>query len=337
MDATSALRGRFAPSPTGALHLGNARTALLAWLSARGQGGAFVMRVEDLDGPRTVPSAVLGNLAELRWLGLDWDEGPDVGGPYAPYLQSQRDHHYQAALDRLAEAGLLADDWLSRKELRELASAPHGPSGPVYGPAERAASAAAANTDGASGAARHPSLRLRAIDAPGGDLPLTFYDRRFGAQTVDPRSEVGDVLLRRSDGLWAYAIAVVVDDHLMGVNEVVRGDDLLAATGAQAAIYRCLGWPLPDYVHVPLLLDAEGQRLAKRRGSGTLAAYRDAGVAPGRLVGALAYSAGLLPELRPASPAELLGLLSAKRLALEGLAPASRWTAELEAWVRAGR
>lgn len=337
--APATVRGRFAPSPTGALHLGNARTALLAWLSARGQGGGFVMRVEDLDGPRTVPEAVLGNLAELRWLGLDWDEGPDVGGPHAPYLQSLRGEHYQAALDRLAHAGLLAEDWLSRRELRELASAPHGPSGPVYGPVERAASAAAApgaraseQTGTTGGSGRQASLRLRATEAPGGDRPLVFHDRRFGVRQVDPLNEVGDVLLRRSDGLWAYTLAVVVDDHLMGVTEVVRGDDLLDATGAQAAVHRCLGWPLPAYLHVPLLLDADGQRLAKRRGSGTVAAYREAGVDPGRLLGALAFSAGLLPELRPATPHDLLGRLDAGRLA-----PAARWTAELEAWVRADR
>ena len=131
-------RGRFAPSPSGWLHLGNARTALVAWLRARASGGSFVMRVEDLDGPRTRPEAVLGNLAELRWLGLDWDEGPDVGGPHAPYLQSQRTHLYEAALARLQAAGRTFDCYLSRKDLAEVASAPHGPEahGNLYGPAE---------------------------------------------------------------------------------------------------------------------------------------------------------------------------------------------------------
>ena len=134
------MRGRFAPSPTGALHLGNARTALLAWASARAQGGAFVLRVEDLDGPRTVAAARDGNLAELRWLGLDWDEGPDVGGGFGPYLQSERDPHYAAALAALAAAGRLGEDWLSRKDLQEVASAPHAAAGSAYGPRERARS-----------------------------------------------------------------------------------------------------------------------------------------------------------------------------------------------------
>lgn len=320
-------RGRFAPSPTGDLHLGNARTALLAWLSVRQQGGAFILRVEDLDGPRTVPAAVQGNLEELRWLGLDWDEGPDLGGPHAPYLQSRRGDGYQAAIDRLAKAGLIAEDWLSRKELRELASAPHGPSGPVYGAAEREASAALAQAQKASG--RRPSLRLRHGDAPGGHLPLVFFDERWGEQSADPVNDVGDVLLRRSDGLWAYALAVVVDDHLMGVDEVVRGDDLLSATGPQVAILRCLGWPPPRYLHVPLLLDEQGRRLAKRRGEGTLRAYRESGSDPRRLLGALAWTAGLLPALQPVTPQELLG-----RFVATDLPPAARWTPELEAWVR---
>jgi glutamyl-tRNA synthetase len=318
------VRGRFAPSPSGALHLGNARTALLAWASARAQEGAFVLRVEDLDPPRTVAAAITGNLEELRWLGLDWDEGPDVGGAHAPYRQSERHAAYAAALDRLAARGLLAEDWLSRKDLRELASAPHGPAGAVYGARERARSARLADARRAGGAL--PSWRVRFAEPE-----VHVRDALLGARRFDLAAETGDLLVRRRDGIWAYALAVVVDDAAMRVTEVVRGDDLWDATGAQAALARALGLPVPRYAHVPLLLDADGVRLAKRRGAATLAAYRDAGVDPRRLVGALAATAGLIPEPRPLAPTELLPGFD---LALLTAAPA-RWTPAHEAWVRA--
>lgn len=318
------MRGRFAPSPTGALHLGNARTALLAWASARAQGGAFVMRVEDLDGPRTVSSAIAGNLDELRWLGLDWDEGPDVGGPYGPYRQSERAGRYQAALDHLAATGRLAEDWLTRKDVRDGASAPHGPAGPVYGQGERARSARAAPARRAAG--RTPAWRAR---LPAGSVRA--HDLRLGARDFDVAREVGDPVVRRGDGSWAYALAVVVDDAAMGIDEVVRGDDLWDATGAQVALAAALGLPALRYAHVPLLLDADGVRYAKRRGDATLPAYRADGVDPRRLVGALAASAGLLEAPRPLHPADLLPGFDVRSLAP---GPA-RWTATLEAWVRA--
>jgi len=319
------VRGRFAPSPTGSLHLGNARTALLAWASARSQGGALVLRVEDLDGPRTVPAAVAGNLDELRWLGLDWDEGPDVGGPHGPYLQSERGERYLAALERLAAAGRLAEDWLSRRDLREAASAPHAPAGPVYGTAERRLSAAVADARRREG--RSPAQRAR-FDARDGEVEA--FDRRHGTRRFDLARDVGDVVVRRSDGLWAYALAVVVDDAAMGITEVVRGDDLLAATGAQVALARALGLDPPTYAHAPLLHDADGMRMAKRRGGATLAELRAGGADPGRVVGALAATLGWIAAPRPLTPAEAL-------LACDTSAWPSRptrWTPELDAWVR---
>lgn len=317
------MRGRFAPSPSGALHLGNARTALLAWVSARAQGGAFVLRVEDLDPPRTVAAAVTGNLDELRWLGLDWDEGPDVGGPHAPYRQSERHAAYAAAFERLVARGLLAEDWLTRKDLRELATAPHGPAGPAYGARERARSARVADARRSSGAL--PSWRVRFAESD-----VVVRDERLGARRFDLAAEAGDALIRRRDGVWAYALAVVVDDAAMGVTEVVRGDDLWDATGAQAALARALGLAVPRYVHVPLLLDGDGVRLAKRRGAATLAGYREAGVDPLRLVGALAASAGLLPRPTPLAPSDLVAGFDVARL--DGAA--ARWTPTLETWVR---
>ncbi len=319
------MRGRFAPSPTGSLHLGNARTALLAWASARAQGGAFVLRVEDLDPPRTVAAAVAGNLDELRWLDLDWDEGPDVGGAHGPYLQSERDAHYAAALAGLEAAGRLSEDWLSRKELRDAPSAPHGAPGPVYGARARARSARLADARRSEG--RTPSWRVRF--EPGA---VVADDVRLGRRAFDVATDVGDLLVRRSDGLWAYALAVVVDDAAMGITEVVRGDDLWDATGAQVALAAALGHPAPRYGHVPLLLDAAGSRLAKRRGAATLDAYRADGVDPQRVVGALAATAGLIEEPRPIHPRELVAGFDLTRLTP---VPAS-WTEALEAWVRGG-
>ena len=297
-------RGRFAPSPSGWLHLGNARTALLAWLRARASGGTFVMRVEDLDGPRTRQEAVLGNLDELRWLGLDWDEGPDVGGPHGPYLQSQRIQLYEAALDRLAAAGLTFPCYLSRRELAEVASAPHGnvsgdASEGVYGAAERAANERLTPAKRAEG--RAPSVRVAVPD-----ITVRFADALAGAQQVNLQAEVGHFVVRRSDGLFAYQLAVVVDDAAMGITEVVRGADLLRSTAAQLLLYQALGQPPPAFAHVPLLLDESGERLAKRRGSLTLHELRAGGADPGALLGLLGQSLGLVPEGERTTAQELL-------------------------------
>lgn len=292
-------RGRFAPSPSGWLHLGNARTALVAWLRARSQGGQFVMRVEDLDGPRTRPEAVMGNLEELRWLGLDWDEGPDVGGALGPYLQSRRSHAYDEALGRLDQLGLLFRCYLSRKDLAEVASAPHGSSEAVYGAAEYAVNQAQAIEKVAAG--RPPSLRFRVPDRL-----MRFTDEFAGPQTINPAQKVGHFVVRRSDGLYAYQLAVAVDDAAMGITEVVRGADLLESTAAQLLIYDALGLTAPTFAHVPLLLDAHGERMAKRRGSLTLHELQEAGVRPERVVGLLAWSLGLVPTMQALTASDLL-------------------------------
>ncbi len=292
------VRGRYAPSPTGPLHLGNARTALVAWLSARSQGGAFVMRVEDLDAPRTVPEAVTGNLDELRWLGLEWDEGPDVGGPYGPYKQSERGAFYEEALRRLQAQNKVFACYLSRKDLREASSAPHG-RGFVYGKNERRRNALCGEQKRAEG--KTPSLRFSV--AP---QTVTFDDALAGLQTIDVAAEVGDFVVRRADRLWAYQLAVVVDDIAMKVSEVVRGDDLLTSTGAQLLLHEALDATPPRYLHVPLLLDVDGERMAKRRGSLTLTSLRDTGVKPERVVGLLAFTLGLLPKPTEIEPRDLL-------------------------------
>jgi glutamyl-tRNA synthetase len=298
-------RGRYAPSPTGWQHLGNARTALVAWIRARRHGG-FVLRVEDLDRSRTVPEAVEGNLAELRWLGLDWDEGPDVGGPHAPYRQSHREARYEAALAALEAGGRTFACYLSRKDLRELSSAPHG-AGPVYGARERAANARGADRAKARG--KRPARRLR---MPAGTERVD--DPLRGPTEVDLRAEVGDLVLRRADGAWAYQLAVVVDDAAMGVEEVVRGDDLRVAAAGQGALHRLLGGAPPRHLHLPLLHGPDGARLAKRRGDGTLQALRTAGVAPERVVGLLAWTLGQLPRPAPLAASELAERFELARL-----------------------
>ena len=291
----SAVRGRFAPSPTGRLHLGNARTALLAWLDARSRGGAFVLRVEDVDFTRARPELGELQLAELRWLGLDWDEGPDVGGPYGPYRQSERGARYQAALDRLEVYPCTC----SRRELRALP--PTGADEPLYPGTCR---------QGLSHPGRPAALRWRVPDAT-----IAFSDRLAGAHAQALAREVGDFVLRRADGAWTYQIAVVVDDAAMAITDVVRGADLLASTPRQIALFQALGAPVPTYAHVPLILGPGGAKLSKRDGAPDLGALRAAGVSPGRVLAVLARSVGLLgPEVREVGARELVADFSLARI-----------------------
>jgi glutamyl-tRNA synthetase len=284
-------RGRFAPSPTGALHLGLARTALLGYLRARAQGGVFVLRSEDLDTPRVVPGAEQALLDDLRFLGIDWDEGPDIGGPYAPYVQSQRSARYAAAIEQLRAKGLVYACTCSRKEVA-LASAPHGPAefGPVYPGTCRA---------GPSRPGAPAALRFRAPDV----LP-SFVDACAG-RNVAPLAQ-GDFVLQRADGLFSYQLAVVVDDIAMRISEVLRGEDLAGCTGWQLALYDALEAPRPAFAHVPLLLDAQGRRLAKRDAATSIAQLRAQGRRADEIIGELAASLRLVPPGTRALPADLI-------------------------------
>ncbi|HET6762368.1 MAG TPA: tRNA glutamyl-Q(34) synthetase GluQRS [Longimicrobiaceae bacterium] len=284
------IRGRFAPSPTGMLHLGNARTALLAWLHARAAGGAFVMRVEDLDPGRVRPGLMEAQLEDLRWLGLDWDEGPDVGGTFGPYVQTERTARFDHALRRLAALGRLFACVCTRRDLAAAASAPHGAGdeGPRYPGTCRARRIDA--SDGALTADGGSPVALRYRVEPG---EVCFADLLQGRTCFDPAADAGDFVVRRKDGVAAYQLAVVVDDAAMEITDVVRGADLLPSTARQILIYRDLGLPVPRFLHVPLLLGPDGERLAKRHGAVSLADARATGIAAERVVGWLAATCGL--------------------------------------------
>jgi glutamyl-tRNA synthetase len=253
----NAYRGRFAPSPTGALHLGAARTALLAWRRARQEQGSFILRVDDLDSARVRKGSLDGLLEELRWLGLAWDEGPDVGGPCGPYIQSRRLDRYGAAFEALRSAGRLYACTCTRSEIAGAASAPHGEEA-LYPRSCR---------PGPSHPGRTPAWRFRM------DGPQDFVDSLAGPQA----GVCDDFVVRRADGVFAYQLASAVDDADMGVTEVLRADDLLPSASRQAALLRALGRPVPAWRHVPPLLGPDRQRLAKRHASVSVAAYRAAG------------------------------------------------------------
>ncbi len=244
------------------------------------------MRVEDLDTQRSRPEFVQANLEELRWLGLGWDEGPDVGGAFGPYVQSERFWLYKRALETLRTSGQLFECYLSRKDLQDVAGAPHG-TGAAHGEAQRSLNAQIEARKRREG--KTPSLRFRVEPQT-----LALHDEVVGNVTLNPAADTGDFVVRRADGEWAYQLAVVVDDIAMKITHVVRGDDLLPSTGAQLLLYRALGAEPPAFAHVPLLLGADGVRLAKRKGSLTLSALNEAGVRPERVVGLLASSLGLI-------------------------------------------
>lgn len=284
------------------MHVGNARTALLAWLAARLDGGTFVLRIEDLDRARVIAAAEAAVLEDLRWLGLDWDEGPDVGGPHVPYRQSERAARYDAAVAQLLAAGRAFPCACSRAEIARAASAPHGEDdeGPRY-PATCRDRPATEIEARARAAGRAPAIRF-----DGRGERVEFEDQVHGA--VEPLGPEGvdDFVLRRADGVASYQLAVSVDDAAMRIAEVVRADDLLRSTPRQVALLRALGVTPPRYAHVPLLLTPDGERLSKRTRPPPLGELRAAGVDPRVVVGRLAASAGLGSAGAVLSPRELL-------------------------------
>lgn len=281
--------GRLAPSPTGSLHVGNVRTFLWAWLSARSQGGRVLMRVEDLDTPRVKPGVVEKMLDDLRWLGFDWDGEPVV--------QSAGRDRYREIHARLS--GRIFPCGCKRADLLAAQSAPHEDDQDLRYPGTCRDSTAAGI-----------SWRLR-VD-PG---RIEFTDRLYGPQAIDVAGTVGDFVVAKTPEQPAYQLAVVVDDIDQGVTEVVRGDDLIPSTARQILLYRALGAAPPAYGHVPLVVGPDGRRIAKRHGDARIATLRDAGVPPERIIGILAEGSGL--EGGDATPACLLPKWSWERVSRE--------------------
>jgi glutamyl-tRNA synthetase len=269
------LVSRYAPSPSGPLHLGNLRSALFAWLQARWSGAIFILRMDDLDALRTLPGMAEQALEDLNWLGIDWDRGPNtdqgvvsVKDTCGPYTQSDCDDHYQQVFDQLRQTGHLYKCICSRKEWQAVVSAPHGEASLYPGTCRNPSIAQQQRID----SGKQFSWRFR-VD----DRVIRFVDEILGETKQNLAVDVGDFIVRRADGLFAYHLATVVDDARMKITDVLRGADLLDSTSRQLALIQVLNYQIPKYWHVPLVTDAKGKRLAKRDGSDSLMQLRKQG------------------------------------------------------------
>ena len=294
--------GRFAPSPSGYMHMGNLLAMLLAWLDARARGGRMIFRMEDLDPARSKPEYVAALESDLRWLGLDWDEGfPDPA-----YSQSRRTSVYEDAFQALQNQGLVYPCWCTRAQRLAAASAPH-PGEEVFDPGCPCARLTRAQQEALFASGRRPAWKIRTPDRS-----VTVNDGHYGPFSQNLAREAGDFILRRADGVFAYQLAVSVDDMLMGVTRVVRGRDLLSSAPQQVWLMETLGGTAPEYCHAPLLISGQG-KLSKRLGSLSTQAFRR-NMTPEALTGELAHLCGLLPESAPISPRELIPLFSWNRV-----------------------
>ena len=291
------LKGRFAPSPSGRMHLGNIYSALLSWLSVKSRGGEWLLRIEDLDRQRCRREYAEQFEDDLLWLGLVWDEGGSRGGDCGPYYQSLRNNIYISELEKIRAKGLLYPCYCRRADIL-AARAPHATDGNVVyqgrcrhlSDAERQQLAAE----------RQPATRIMVPDAD-----VSFTDGHYGLQRANLVRDCGDFIVRRADGNFAYQLAVVVDDALMGVGEVVRGCDLISSTHQQIYLYQLLGYEVPKFAHLPLLVNANGQRLSKRDAS-TDMGYLRQHFTPERLLGFLAFKAKIIDSYTDISLSELL-------------------------------
>jgi glutamyl/glutaminyl-tRNA synthetase len=278
-------RGRLAPSPTGYLHLGHARTFWAAQQRSRAAGGILILRNDDLDSTRYKMEFVEAMLEDLRWFGFEWTEGPDIGGPFAPYNQSERMEHYQAALAQLRAGGFIYPCTCSRRDIQQAVTAPHAADDELIYPGTcRAKGDEWRVTGDKPGDAtplgtRHAALRFR---VPDGET-IAFQDQNLGPQKFVAGKDFGDFVVWRGDGVPAYQLSCAVDDAAMRITEVVRGADLLVSTARQILIYRALGLTTPAFFHCELMLDDQGQRLAKRHDSLSLRTLRWQGISASEL------------------------------------------------------
>jgi len=311
VNSSTSVRVRFAPSPTGHLHVGNARTALFNWLFARQKGGTMVLRIEDTDVDRSEARFENQLIGDLKWLGLDWDEGPDVGGSFGPYRQSDRLLIYREHAERLLSERKAYLCFCTEAELqqeRERAAAEHRQ--PIYSGKCRANDPAEAQHRRASGEACAIRLRIP-------EHPIRFHDIVHGP--VEFSNEVvSDPIILRSSGMPVYNYVVVIDDALMKITHVIRGDDHLSNTPKQVALYEALGWPVPEFAHLSTILGADRERLSKRHGATSIANFRDMGVLPEALVNYLA----LLGWAPPGGTREIFSMLElVKEFSLERVTP----------------
>lgn len=298
LETKPTVTGRFAPSPSGRMHLGNAFAALLCWLSARAQGGRLIMRIEDLDTARCKDEYAQTLMDDLIWLGLDWDEGAAPNTGKNEFYQSTRADFYEKQIEALRQKGLVYPCFCTRAELHAQ-NAPHQSDGiPIYSGQCAGLSAAAAEQLAKT---RAPALRVRVPD-----ITLEIHDKLQGTFTQNLKAGAGDFVLRRSDGLFAYQLAATADDGAMGVTEVVRGRDLLESAPRQAWLMQTLGYTPPSYAHLPLLLAPDGRRLSKREKDLDMGALRQSFKHPQNLVGFLAHTAGLLPKSDAVSAEDLI-------------------------------
>lgn len=311
MNQTKPIRGRFAPSPSGRMHLGNLFAALLAWLDVRSLGGEMLLRMEDLDPDRCRPEYTLQLADDLRWLGLDWDLGWQADKP--DFCQSSRTAYYEEAFHKLAREGLVYPCYCSRKELL-AASAPHASDGArVY--SGRCRSLSAREKAALEQSGRRPAWRVAVPEET-----IAFVDGNFGPQSEVLSRDCGDFILRRSDGVYAYQLAVAEDDGRMGITRVVRGWDLLSSTPRQIWLMGKLGYEPPAYCHAPLLCSPDGRRLSKRDRDLDMGVLRQK-TTPEQLTGLLAYTAGLIDRPEPVRPYDLVKAFSWEKVGTQDREP----------------
>lgn len=313
------LRGRYAPSPTGYLHIGNARTALLAWLQIRSEQGHFVLRIEDNDSLRSRSNYIEAIISDLKWLGLDWDEGPIIGGPYGPYYQSQRAARYEYAFQQLISQHRVYPCYCSRADIRAMSVAPHGlaSEGPIYNGTCRYLSEKERQRKALT---KQPSYRFIIPQ----HKKISYVDGFLGKQKFAAGCG-GDFIIKRADGIYGYQLAVVVDDASMHITSVLRGFDLIDSTPRQLWLYEALKLCPPTFSHVPLVLGPDRTRLSKRHGDISLRALREAGIKPEELIGQLAYLSKIIEKPEPISVRELIPLFQMSTINPEPIILSERW------------